>query len=41
VSEPEARGKMSRQISIQDILQANEINLGHFTRLSEVLYSCS
>jgi hypothetical protein len=29
----EPQGKV-RQISIQDILQANEINLGHFTRLS-------
>lgn len=40
-SEPEPRGRASRQISIQDILQANEINLGHFTRLSEVLYNSS
>ena len=39
--EPEPRGRASRQISIQDILQANEINLGHFTRLSEALYHSS
>ncbi len=37
----EIHKNIHRQISIQDILQANEINLGHFTRLSEVLYRIS
>lgn len=39
--EPITYKNKARQISIQDILQANEISQGHFTRLSEAIYRCS
>lgn len=29
----------SRQISIQDILKANELHLGHFTRYTQIMLS--